>query len=78
MATLRKRSSGWSLLAWNAGLVYLLLALSESLIAQQPLSGGFTNIDPPGAVVAAAWGINNAGVKPPDVDKGQQQRCYEE
>jgi len=62
MATLRKRSSGWSLLAWNAGLVFLLLALSESLIAQQPLSGGFTNIDPPGAVVAAAWGINNAGV----------------
>jgi len=40
--------------------VYLIAA--SSAFAQQPLGGLYTNIDPPGAALAGAWGINNHGV----------------
>jgi uncharacterized membrane protein len=38
------------------------LAISSSAFAQQPLDGRYNNIDPPGAVAAGAFGINNDGV----------------
>src|SRR5713226_1816640 len=37
------------------------LAAASSAFAQQPLAGGYTNIDPPGAAIAGAFGINNDG-----------------
>jgi uncharacterized membrane protein len=39
------------------------LSLATGALAQtQPLVGTYTNIDPPGAAHASAWGINNDGV----------------
>ncbi len=38
------------------------MSLATGALAQQPLAGTYTNIDPPGVTNAAAWGINNDGV----------------
>jgi len=38
------------------------LSLATGALAQEPLVGTYTNIDPPGVTNAAAWGINNDGV----------------
>jgi hypothetical protein len=47
--------------AFRAVVVTLCFGLT-SAFAQQPLTGTFTNIDPPAAAVAGAFGINNNGV----------------
>jgi uncharacterized membrane protein len=47
--------------AFGAVVVALCFGFTGAF-AQQPLTGSFTNIDPPAAAIAGAFGINNNGV----------------